>query len=138
MKPNNVFFLILSLFSATGCITSNNNTNQIKIEDILGSWTLTDESLEQLSSETPATLFITGFHLNADSTATVSFGKSSEKAGYWIWKAEKKTGNNTFGVSIESDVLIKADGIPYSSLRLSNEQGKIFLRSNDFVYKKKE
>lgn len=138
MKPNNVLVLILSLFLATGCITSNNNTNQIKIEDILGSWTLTDESLEQLSTETPATLFITGFYLKADSTATILFGKSSEKAGYWIWKAKKKKGNNTFGISIESDVLIKADGIPYSSLRLSNEQGKIRLHSNDFIYKKKE
>ena len=118
--------------------TVTSNTDNVKKEDVFGYWKLSEESYKNILKEgfKPKNEIVTEFHLNADSTAVVSFGNSVEgqgKVSTWSWKVEKKLGSNGF-VVLNCDIVIttkKAENSIYKlGLLLNKKYGKINLTGN--------
>ncbi len=135
MKSITTILILLSILILTSCFVSNSSDNVgIKRQDILGSWKINKETAENEK--------ISYFQLNADSTVIVSFGDSMEKkmTGTWVWKAEKKIGNNNLGLSLKTDVVIYVNNNVNNSfilgLKLSEVDGKINLMTADYSFEK--
>ncbi|MGQ7868363.1 hypothetical protein [Sunxiuqinia sp. sy24] len=116
-----------------------NRADHIKRTNVLGSWLLSNEQLDKSKDEgqDSAGQLVTRFKLNSDSTATVFasyLGERSTIAGSWRWKADKKMGSKTFGLSLQSDVLIEVQGKVILGLRLKEIDGEISLMVGDAAY----
>jgi hypothetical protein len=139
-KPFNQFIILISILILSSCLVSNRSDNsETDIKEVLGSWRITTESLKKIKSNDQKTddKIITSFKLNSDSTATVSFGESEKNImnGTWIWQAEKKLGNENFGLSLKSDVVIRVSGLYIFGLQLSEENN---LLAGDYIFKKQK
>lgn len=137
-KPFNQFLILISFLVLSSCLVSNSSNNSdTDVKEILGSWKITKESLQKIKSDDQKTedKTITSFNLNSDSTATVSFGTSEKKImnGTWIWQAEKKLGNENFGLSIKSDVVIRVNGLYTLGLQLREKNN---LCAGDYTFEK--
>ncbi len=140
MKLIHLFLIAFSVLILTSCSVSSSSDNlNLKMQDVLGSWKLSKESSKIIKKENQKAenKVITSFQLRADSTATVFFGDSIEKKmdGTWVWKAEKKIGNNAFGFSLKSDVVIYTTG-HLLGLRLDETDGKVNLTVGDYLFVK--
>ena len=140
MKLTYLFLIAFSILILTSCSVSSSSDNlNLKMQDVLGSWKLSKESSRIIKKEKQKAenKVITSFHLNADSTATVSFGDSIEKKldGTWVWKAEKKIGNNSFGFSLKTDVVIYTAG-HILGMQLNETDGKVNLTVGDYLFVK--
>ncbi len=136
----NQILIVTSILIMTSCLVStSSNNSSTDIQEVLGSWNITKSSLKKIKSENKETedKIITSFKLNSDSTAIVYFGESEKKRmnGTWIWQAEKKLGNENFGVSIKSDVVIRVTGYTLG-LQLNEERGKNNLTARDYTFEK--
>lgn len=139
MKPIYSILIAISFLILSSCTFLNSYDNlNLKRQEILGSWTLSKESLKKIKKEKQKDKIIAYFQLNSDSTATVSFEDSIEKkmAGTWVWKAEKKLGNNNLGISLKSDVVIYVNGLFTLGLQLNEIDGKINLTAADYLFEK--
>ncbi len=139
MKSINSILISLSILFLTSCLISSSSDNlDLNRKDVLGSWKISKESSKKINKEKTATERITYFQLNSDSTVTVSFGDSTEKkmTGTWVWKAEKRLGNDNFGFSLKTDVVIYVNNLFTLGLKLSKIDGKINLTAADYSFEK--
>ena len=85
MKQIGAILIIISAFFLSSCVTSN-RTDNIKRNEVLGSWQISKESTQQQKIRTIITgeRIITEFVLKADSTVTIYYGKEVQE-GKWIW-----------------------------------------------------
>lgn len=141
MKRLSLFIYYLFLITMISCVERSVN---VKKDDVIGYWSLTEESSQQMNSTNESkNELISKFQLKADSSATISFGdpgNGKELSGLWKWNVEKQLGNKSFGIGIRTDVLITVEKTKNSilklGLRLDNRNGKIFLSVGDRVYAK--
>ncbi|WP_159518068.1 hypothetical protein [Sunxiuqinia indica] len=139
-KPFNQLLILISILIFTSCLFFNGSDNSdTDIKEVLGSWRITKKSLKKMKNDDQKTdhKIITSFKLNSDSTATVFFGVFEKKImnGTWIWQAEKKLGNENFGLSIKSDVVIRVNGLYTLGLQL-REDNNLFTR--DYTFEKQK
>ncbi|WP_200975233.1 hypothetical protein [Echinicola sp. 20G] len=80
------------------------DTSAIKREELIGFWTLGEEQAIEENGQDTASV-ITAFELKSDSTTVVYWG-DHQVEGKWRWKAEKSIGNNNFGFSFNSDIVL--------------------------------
>ncbi len=128
MKSINSILAAISILLLTSCGFSNSSDKaNIKRQDVLGSWTITAESKEKQDKNNSTGLTIKSFQLNSDSTAIVTYANSVEtqRSGKWRWKAEKKLGNDSFGFSVNTDVVIYVNSRLALGLLLNKTDGKI-------------
>ena len=128
MKPINSILAVVTILILTSCGFSNSSDKaNINRQDVLGSWTITAESKEKQDKNNSTGLTIKSFQLNSDSTATVTYANSAEtqRSGKWRWKAEKKLGNDSFGFSVNTDVVIYVNSRLALGLLLNKTDGKI-------------
>ena len=145
MRSIHFLLIALSILILTSCFVSNSSNNDdIKRPDVLGSWKITKESSQKINNKTADNEKISYFQLNADSTVIVSFGDSMEKkmTGTWVWKAEKKLGNNNLGLSLKTDVVIyvnsSINNLFFLGLQLNKTDGKINLTTADYSFEKQD
>jgi len=150
MKQLGTILIIISAFYLSSCFTSN-RTDNIKRNEVLGSWQISKESTLQQNNRTIFTgdRIITEFKLKADSTVTIYFGKEVQE-GKWIWDKDVLLAKVSSDVAITyragDVVLISKDKDGKTSelgLNLESRNGKISFKSlggssdlDDFTYEK--
>ncbi|MCU4163775.1 hypothetical protein [Carboxylicivirga caseinilyticus] len=142
-KTFNQLLIFITVLTITSCLISGGSNNlNVEKNDVLGSWKITKRSLKKITSDEKRTedKIITSFILNSDSTAIITFGESDNKKmnGTWIWQAEKKMGNNNFGISISSDVVLNVNGLSALALQLEQKGEKNNLKAGDYTFEKQE
>jgi len=100
MKQLGTILIIISAFFLSSCVTSN-RTDNIKRNEVLGSWQISKESTQQQKIRTIITGdgIITEFVLKADSTVTIYYGKEVQE-GKWIWDKYVPLSKNSSDVTI--------------------------------------
>ena len=150
MKQLGTILIIISAFFLSSCVPSN-RTDNIKRNEVLGSWQISKESTLQQNNRTIFTgdRIITEFKLKADSTVTIYFGKEVQE-GKWIWDKDVLLAKVSSDVAITyragDVVLISKDKDGKTSelgLNLESRNGKISFKSlggssdlDDFTYEK--
>lgn len=142
MKSINSTFIIILILMLTACtFSSRSDLADLKRQDVLGVWKISNESSKQLKNGKAESEIITCCQLNDDSTVVVSFGDSMEKkmTGTWIWKAEKRLGNSELGLSLKSDVVIRVNTLSSVIMLwmfVNKTDGVLKLTSNDYTFEK--
>jgi len=150
MKQLGTILIIISAYLLSSCVATN-RTDNIKRNEVLGSWLISKESTLQQNNRTIITgdRIITEFKLKADSTVTIYYGKEVQE-GRWIWDEEtpldKKSSDVTISYSAGDVVLLSKDNDGKTSkfgLNLENRNGKINFKSlgtstdiDDLTYEK--
>lgn len=138
MKYFKTAAFVFSILVMASC-TSPTSTDSVKREHVVGVWQLAEKKIDdsaRLKQDSTGRL-VTSFQLNSDSTATVVVydrGDESNISGSWKWKAEKKMGNSTFGLSLKSDVVIEVQGKIILGLLLEKVDGEIRLTVGKDIY----
>jgi len=142
MKNVQVLLSIVIVFAVTSCMMSgSSDENESDRNVVLGNWEITRESYvtnKNKNREVDAR-FVVAFQLNTDSTATVIYeinNQRNEVPATWIWKAEKKIGNENFGLSLNSDVVIHAGRFPILGLILNQKKDELSLSASDYLFEK--
>lgn len=138
MKYFKTAALVFSILVMASC-TSPTSTDSVKRDHVVGAWQLAEKEKDDsaIQKQDSTGRLVTSFKLNSDSTATVvvyDWGAKSDISGNWKWKAEKKMGNSTFGLSLKSDVVIEVQGKIILGLLLEKVDGEIRLTVGKDVY----
>ena len=136
MKQLGTILIIISGYLLSSCVATN-RTDNIKRNEVLGSWQISKESTLQQNNRTIITgdRIITEFKLKADSTVTIYYGKEVQE-GTWTWDEETSLGKISSDVSISysvGDVVLlskEKDGKTTKfGLNLESRNGKINFKS---------
>jgi hypothetical protein len=123
--------------SSGGNVIQRGKTGKAKddsMKQLIGTWKLSKHSKDWNMAS---------FTLNADSSAVVVWGDSDglqEKTGKWAYRDEKKFGNNTFGISINSGVYIsvamESHNMSSWGFSIKTKGDETYLAIGDDIYEK--
>ncbi|NKI27825.1 hypothetical protein HCG49_14765 [Arenibacter sp. 6A1] len=110
MKLKNTITALVCVLLLVSCLeskTAKETSLKTQREQMIGDWHFSSESFQRIH---PKDEVVMAFTLHDDATATVVFGNkntSRVEKGSWSWQYKKELGNENFGLSSSTDVLVK-------------------------------